>query len=162
MRILSGLAVMGLVACDGGKDSGDTTTTFTPSEGEWSATEDAFTDSCGFFESDSDSSTVTLTMIDSVTFNVVDEEIDLTCTLDGMNFTCDNSTETISLKDKGLSGTLTSTSTSNGTFVSETEGSFVVTIDLTCDGDGCATIEEFESMTFPCAYSSELSLSFAG
>ena len=169
MKYLLGLVAFS-IGCTAGKESTDTSTeeasteeasseeAFAPTEGQWASSDlNIISDTCNFGEGEDtggeedQGGTVTLTMVDATTFSIVDEAMNLTCTLSGMDFTCEDMSEVIAdWNDQGMVAVITMTMTQSGTFSSSTEGSLSMGYGLTCEGDDCEGVAEMAQMTLPC------------
>jgi len=171
MRALMVAVLVGLVACDDGKDSGEEDVAV-PAEGEWGAEEVGSTDTCNFSDADSgdgndDGEPLVIAKTSDDTFTIVGGDgLDLSCTLSAdLSFSCTTGEDTAVQdlnKTKGIDADITTVSTYEGAFSSAIEGSFSVNINLTCDGDGCAVLKKYEpDVSFPCDIGTELALSFS-
>jgi len=171
------LAATLLVACDGGKDSGDDSTTgaFTPSEGEWITGEQSvISDTCGLFDDDDkggdtgegededEPATLTMTGEDTFSLEGTDGDFSTSCTLSGYAFTCEATTEVIDYASKGIEAALTLTSSYSGSFDSETSGLLNIDAGVACEGKECDFIEKALETTLPCSASLEAAISFSG
>jgi len=156
------LAATLLVACDGGKDSGDDSTTgaFTPSEGEWITGEQSvISDTCGLFDDDDKGGD---TGEDTFSLEGTDGDFSTSCTLSGYAFTCEATTEVIDYASKGIEAALTLTSSYSGSFDSETSGLLNIDAGVACEGKECDFIEKALETTLPCSASLEAAISFSG
>jgi len=176
MRFMMAALLVGVIACDGGDDSGEDSTSgdsFSPEEGPWEADEISTVDTCGFFDDDGkggdtggdDDELVTLTVTGETSFNLTDgtDEFNIDCTIAGdQTFTCDGGTESQSLAKDGLDASINSTFSYSGTFSSGTEGTIALFADVSCDGGDCTLIVKHLGIEFPCSVTQELAISFAG
>ena len=137
---------------------------FAPAEGLWNSGEMTISnDSCGIFDGEEEegqdeeeNAPVTLTMVDATTFTISDADMSISCTLSGMDFTCDPMTEENDFSGDGMVAVLTMSMTPTGTFTSTTAGDLTNQISYTCEGDDCAGF----GINFPCEASNKQSTQF--
>lgn len=169
MKAWTLLLPLALVACgdktdDTASESEETTEeatedAFAPQEGGWDVTEPVVTeDTCGMGEEETtgEGTVATLTMTGDAAYSLaIGEEGDsmtFTCTLAGMDLTCDPLSESESEPEADM--TFTTTFSVSTTFSSETELVGNLGMDMTCEGADCAMLEEM-GMTMPCGVAFE-------
>ena len=149
------LMPLALMAC--GDKTEDTATTeeettetaIEPQEGGWTMTDLEFTtDTCEMGNNEWDP-TLDLTGNDDGSYTLVlDDDISLTCNMSGADFACDPLSTTEEGQDANM--VMTQTITINAVFSSNTAFNGDVGMEMTCEGDGCATLADF-GMTMPCS-----------
>lgn len=83
------------------------------------------------------------------------------CTLDGGDFDCpDRATE--SYEDPGLDARIDGQARAEGTFSDDTHGAGEQTVDVTCTGADCATVEVALGVDFPCTYTADFDIAKVG
>jgi hypothetical protein len=83
------------------------------------------------------------------------------CTLDGGDFDCpDRATESFS--DPTLDARLDGQARADGTFSDATHGAGVQTVDVTCTGADCGTIELALGADFPCTFTASFDIAKVG
>ena len=134
---------------------------FTPAEGTWTLSGLEVTeDTCQFptdeEEEISDSEFSVALSDDGFSLDADGDGEDaspVACTLEGKNFTCESEVET-SEEDTFTIAIETSLS---GVFASETESTINLSIEVSCEGDDCALVEEQAETSFPCTMASSAS-----
>lgn len=136
------------------EEGGEETTSIEPQDGSWTMTAlETTEDTCGMEEgdtgsADNDSDPLTLTNNADGTFSLaIDEDITFTCSLSGSDFTCDP--VVMSEEDAEMNMTFNQTFNLSGMFSSNTALDANVDIEMSCEGEGCAMLEQF-GMTMPC------------
>jgi hypothetical protein len=165
MKAWTLLLPLALVACgdktdDTASESEETTeTAFAPQEGGWDVTEPVVTeDTCGMGEEETtgEGTVATLTLTGDAVYSLtIGEDTDsmtFTCTLAGMDLTCDPISESESEPEADM--TFTTTFSVSTTFSSETELAGNLGMDMSCEGADCAMLEQF-GMTMPCGVAFE-------
>ena len=159
MKTSAILPLLMVMACG---DKSDTAVDFSPAEGSWSYSNLAYTmDECGL---EADFSAEALEVI-VWTLTLTDDGMDLaapaldpvSCTLDGMDFTCDV-TLTVEASEwpdgsanKGDPDVTTqSLGTVLGTFSDEETGSLTFSVTSTCEGADCEAFLADQGATSPC------------
>ena len=148
------VACLVLAACGDDEKTEETEEPFAPTEGAWTRVDgDVTEDTCGMDDGDTDGDQpVVLTLTDhgDGTLSVVNEEdVTWTCTLPNMDFVCDAQV-TQSTDVPNLDAVVEAAATPSGSFSSEEEMSGQTSVELTCEGEECATVEERQEVTFPC------------
>lgn len=95
---------------------------------------------------DNGDGTFTITSASSDTGSM---DLTLTCTLDGKSFTCTPFTQDNPV-GYGMDATITIAITATGDFSDESTMSMTQTMDMTCAGADCGTIETMGNLTLPC------------
>lgn len=164
MKAFTLLMPLALIAC--GEKSEDTAAeetteeaAFAPQEGGWDVSALNITeDTCGMGdgEGDDEGGLANLTKNEDGSYLLaVGEEGDMmefTCSLGGMELTCDAITEVEEDTDSQMTWT---TSMEIGvTFTSETELDGSMGMDVSCEGEGCAMLADL-GMTMPCSINGE-------
>ena len=161
MKLYALLLPLAFIAC--GEKTEDTstdveTTTETslqPQEGGWTMTDLEITENtCGAGEEEMDEedpSTMTLTRTAEGAYTLVlDEDTTFTCTLSDAELTCETVTATEESEElEEMDATVTQTYNLGASFTSDTELSGSMSVDMSCEGEGCEMFELF-GMTMPC------------
>ena len=79
------------------------------------------------------------------------------CTLDDGAFDCPDRA-TGSYSEQGLDATIEGEARAEGTFSSDTAGSGTQTVDVTCTGSDCSTVEVALGVSFPCTYTADFDI----
>jgi hypothetical protein len=150
------------IACGDEKSDGD----FAPQEGLWERGDVTEDDGCGFGGiggGDTGGENVATIAVsdDGEEFTIDTGDSDpITCTLDDQSYTCEGgSSEEVDYAEYGYDAVATISSTVGGEFSSETEGTFEVSVSVSCDGADCAEVAELSESTYPCTSSASWPIS---
>lgn len=164
------LPALALIGC-GDKDTdvgGTNAPLITPQEGPWSAGAVVLLeDGCqvGSFDDTGDTgggdiAILAMTGAQSFTYNS-DGEI-TSCALSGNGgaFTCDSIDEVEEDAAQDIYATISASF--GGTFSSPTEGVLLLTLNITCVGEGCAAVEDALGYALPCTSRGQNTIDYAG
>ena len=157
---------------DGTGDGSTTTPPFAPGEGEWASDSETVTsDTCNIPDDGepANDAPMVLATTGEGTFTLSsqpettdEQQVVFDCTLMDLDFTCDPFTFEQDLSEMSLDAVIHFEQGMSGTFASETHASVHTSMDVSCEGSDCETVETFSEIDMPCAVEVDIETSLVG